>query len=112
MSLFFEDFLAGARFTSPARTFTEEDVGAFAALSGDIIRIHTDEEYARQTIFGRRIVHGAFVFSVATGLFTQTDLVNDTLLAFYAVEKLRFLKPVFIGETVQVEKQVIKTQEL
>ena len=112
MSLFFEDFSVGAKFVSGQRAILREDVAAFSALSGMFMRIHTDEEYARKTIFGRRIAQGAFVFSIATGLFTQMNLINDTLLAFYAVDKLRFVKPVFLGDTVQVEKQVVKVQEL
>jgi acyl dehydratase len=112
MSLFFEDFNPGAKFVSGGRLISAEDVAEFSALSGDVNRIHTDEDYARKTMFGRRIAQGAFVFSIATGLFTQMDLINDTLLAFYAVDKLRFRKPVFPGDTVQVEKQVIKVQEL
>lgn len=111
MSLFFEDFKIGAKFVSAGRFITGEDIAAFSALTGDVMRIHTDDEYAHQSIFGGRIAQGAFIFSIATGLFTQMNLINDALLAFYAVEKLRFVKPVLPGDAVQVEKQVIRLKE-
>ena len=82
VSLFFDDFSIGAKFQSGQRIVTGESVAAFSELTGDVVRIHTDEEFARTTPFGRRIAQGAFVFSIATGLFTQLNLINDTLLAF------------------------------
>ena len=110
MSLYFEDFTVGRDFTSRGRTITESDIVNFAGLSGDFIELHTNEEFARQAPFGRRIAHGALIFSISTGLITQMNLVNDTVLAFYGVDKLRFTKPVFIGDTVHVAKRVIETQ--
>ena len=84
---------------------------AFAGLSGDFIELHTNEEYARQSVFGTRIAPGALVFSIATGLAAQMELINDTVIAFYGIDKLRFTKPVFIGDTVRVEKRVVEKKE-
>src|SRR5690242_21421744 len=95
LSLYFEDFPVGAEHVTRGRTITEADIVNFAGLSGDFIELHTNEEYARQTPFGRRIAHGALVFSISTGLTTQMNLVNDTVLAFYGIDKLRFTNPVF-----------------
>ena len=106
MSLFFEDFEPGEVFESRGRTITETDVVQFAGLSGDLVELHTNEEYARRSPFGRRIAHGALVFSISTGLMTQMDLVRDTVVAFYGLDRLRFTKPVFIGDTVRVVKRV------
>jgi 3-hydroxybutyryl-CoA dehydratase len=111
VSLYFEDFTAGKDFTSRGRTITEADIVNFAGLSGDFIELHTNEEYARQSPFGRRIAHGALVFSISTGLMTQMNLINETVLAFYGVDKLRFTKPVFPGDTVHVVKRVIEAHE-
>ncbi len=63
---------------------------SFAGLSGDFVELHTNEEFARKSPFGRRIAHGALVFSISTGLMTQMNVINDTVLAFYGVDKLRF----------------------
>ena len=106
MSYYFEDFHVDSVFETRGRTITEADLVNFAGLSGDFIELHTNEEYARQSPFGRRIAHGALIFSISTGLMTQMNLVNDTVLAFYGVDKLRFTKPVFIGDTVRVTKRV------
>jgi len=106
VSYYFEDFHVDSVFETRGRTITEADLVNFAGLSGDFIELHTNEEYARQSPFGRRIAHGALIFSISTGLMTQMNLVNGTVLAFYGVDKLRFTKPVFIGDTVRVTKRV------
>lgn len=111
MSLYYEDFNPGMVFESRGRTITEADIVLFAGLSGDFIELHTNEEYARQSLFGRRIAHGALIFSVSTGLVAQLNLINDTVLAFYGVDKLRFTRPVFIGDTVRVQKKVLELQD-
>ena len=111
MSHYFEDFTVGATALSRGRTITEADIVAFAGLSGDFIELHTNEEYARQSFFGRRIAHGALIFSISTGLASQMSNIHDTVIAFYGIDKLRFTRPVFIGDTVRVQKKVIETQE-
>ena len=111
MSHYYEDFTVGGAFESRGRTVTEADIVNFAGLSGDFVELHTNEEFARKSPFGRRIAHGALVFSISTGLMTQMNLVNDTVLAFYGLDKLRFTAPVFIGDTVRVVKRVIELRE-
>ena len=111
MSHYYEDFTVGGAFESRGRTVTEADIVNFAGLSGDFVELHTNEEFARKSPFGRRVAHGALVFSISTGLMTQMNLVNDTVLAFYGLDKLRFTAPVFIGDTVRVVKRVIELRE-
>ncbi|MFN7993482.1 MAG: MaoC/PaaZ C-terminal domain-containing protein [Bryobacteraceae bacterium] len=111
MSHYYEDFAAGSVFESRGRTVTEADIVNFAGLSGDFVELHTNEEYARQSPFGRRIAHGALIFSISTGLMTQMNLINETVLAFYGMDKLRFTAPVFIGDTVRVVKSVVEMRE-
>jgi acyl dehydratase len=110
VSYYFEDFQVDSVFETRGRTVTEADIVNFAGLSGDFIELHTNEEYARQSPFGRRIAHGALVFSISTGLMTQMNLVNDTVLAFYGVDKLRFTNPVFAGDTLRVSKRVTEVR--
>ena len=107
MSLYFEDFSPGVEHTTRGRTITEADVVNFAGISGDFIELHTNEEYARQTPYKRRIAHGMLTLSISTGLMTQMNLITDTVVAFYGIDKLRFVKPVFIGDTIHVKKKVI-----
>jgi 3-hydroxybutyryl-CoA dehydratase len=112
VGLFFDDFELQRRFTSRGRTVTEADVVSFAALSGDYSELHTNEEYARQTPYGRRIAHGALVLSMSIGLTTRMNLTDDTILALWGIDDLRFLHPVFIGDTIQIVKRVIERREL
>ena len=109
MSLYFEDFIAGAEHVTRGRTITESDIMSFAGLSGDFTELHTNEEYARGGPFGRRIAHGLLTLSISSGLMVRTNLTADTVVAFYGIDKLRFVKPVFIGDTIHVKKTVVDT---
>jgi 3-hydroxybutyryl-CoA dehydratase len=111
VSRYFEDLEIGEIHASGARTITETDIVNFAGLSGDFTPLHLDEEFAKKTPFGRRVAHGALIFSISTGLVTQMNLLPDTLIAFYGIEKLRFTKPVFIGDTVHVIKKITEKLE-
>ena len=82
----------------------------FAGLSGDFVELHVSETYSAAGPFGKRIAHGALVFSISTGLSVQMNQIQDTVVAFYGVDKLRFTKPVFIGDTIHVAKKVIAKQ--
>jgi len=111
MGRFFEELEIGLSVETAGRTVTEADVMAFAGLTGDFTELHTNEEFARTTVFGRRIAHGALVFSIAVGLTTRTNLLDDTIAAFSRVDNLRFVKPVFIGDTIDVRKTVVAVEE-
>jgi len=105
MGKYFEDFETGNESISAGRTITEADIVNFAGLTGDWNEIHTNKELAARGPFGQRIAHGALVFSVATGLSVRMGKTNDTVLAFYGLDRLRFVKPVFIGDTIRVRQK-------
>ena len=111
MSQYFEDFVLDSISTSRSRTVTEADIVNFAGLSGDFIELHVSEAYAAKGPFGKRIAHGALVFSISTGLTVQTIKIDDTVIAFYGMDKLRFTRPVFIGDTIHVVKKVIAKEQ-
>lgn len=106
MSKYFEDFNVGDEFESPGRTVTEADIVNFAGLTGDWSELHVNSEFAKKGAFGRRIAHGALTFSISTGLTVRLGLIDDALIAFYGVDRLRFVHPVFIGDTIRVRKRV------
>jgi acyl dehydratase len=106
MGKYFEEFESGHESNSAGRTITETDIVNFAALTGDWNEIHTNKELAARGPFGQRIAHGALVFSVATGLSVRMGQTNDTVIAFYGLDRLRFVKPVFIGDTIRVRQRV------
>ena len=100
--LYFEEFQIGGELVSPARTITEADIVTFAGLSGDYTQLHTDEEFARKTPYGRRIAHGMLVLSIATGLAARLGFIEGTALAFRELS-WKFSLPVFIGDTIHVK---------
>ncbi|MBZ5607606.1 MAG: MaoC family dehydratase N-terminal domain-containing protein [Acidobacteriia bacterium] len=106
--MFYDDFKIGDSFVTRGRTVTEADIVAFAGLSGDFNSLHVDAEYGKTTPFGQRIAHGLLVLSISSGLTVQTGLTSDSIIAFYGIDKLRFVKPVFIGDTLTVSNRVIE----
>jgi 3-hydroxybutyryl-CoA dehydratase len=103
----FDEYQLDEILLTRSRTITEADIVNFAGLSGDFHELHMSEEYAQRGPFGRRIAHGALVFSISTGLMIQMG-ASENILAFYGLDKLRFVKPVFIGDTVHVKKRVVE----
>jgi acyl dehydratase len=100
---YYDDFQSGERILTRSRTVTEADIVMFAAFSGDWHPLHVDEEYARKGFFGERIAHGFLVLSVATGLMGLADMA---ILAFYGMDRVRFMAPTKIGDTLRAEMEV------
>ena len=84
----------------------------FANLSGDINRIYTDEEFSKAGPFGKRIAHGLLGLSLASGLAWQTGILDGTVIAFREVNEWKFVKPIFIGDKVRAELNVMETKAL
>lgn len=101
--LYFEDFQVGHRIATPGRTVTEADVVSFAGLSGDYEALHTNAVFAQSTPFGQRIAHGLLGLSMASGLAMRTGFLEGTVLAFREIKDWKFIRPVFIGDTIQVQ---------
>lgn len=110
--MYFEDFEIGQRLITAGRTVTESDVVAFAGLSGDFNQIHTDAEYSKSTPFGRRVAHGLLGLSIASGLAVQSGILEGTIIAFREISDWKFIKPIFIGDTVYVELSVKETKAI
>lgn len=102
----FEEFSIGEEYETPGRTITETDIVQFAGISGDCNPIHTDEEYAKKSFFGRRIAHGLLTLSIMTGLWMRLGIFEGTNIAFYGIDRLRFIKPVFIGDTIRARLKI------
>jgi oxepin-CoA hydrolase/3-oxo-5,6-dehydrosuberyl-CoA semialdehyde dehydrogenase len=97
---YFDDLAIGETLVTDKRTVTHDDVARFADLSGDHFYAHKDEG-GKQSIFERKVAHGYFVLSAAAGLFV--DPAPGPVLANYGLENLRFVKPVYPGDTIQVK---------
>jgi len=111
MGKYFEDFEVGEESMSAGRTVTETDIVNFAGITGDWNELHTNKELAERGMFGQRIAHGALVFSIATGLSVRMGQTADTVIAFYGLDRLRFVKPTFIGDTIKVKQKVESKNE-
>ena len=109
--LYFEQFKPGDEYDSPRRTITEADVVAFAGLSGDYNPLHTDEVFAKGTIFGERIAHGLLVLSISSGLNARTGILDGTAMAFLGIREWNFKKPVLFGDTIMVKTIVEDKRE-
>lgn len=108
--MYFEEFQAGQKVVTDARTISEHDILGFAGLSGDFNTIHTDAEFAKTTPFGQRVAHGLLVLSVVSGLAVRTGIVDGTVLAFREVSEWKFSRPVFIGDSIHAEIEVTETK--
>jgi 3-hydroxybutyryl-CoA dehydratase len=112
MGLYFEEFSVGQKFVTEKRTITEDDIMTFAALTGDTNRIHTDPEFSKTTMFGRQVAHGLLGLSIASGLAWQTGILDGTVMAFREVNEWKFIKPVFIGDTIYVTLEAKEVKAL
>ena len=100
----FDELKVGDTLFTHRRTVTEADVVNFAGISGDNFYAHMDDLAAQRSIFERRVAHGYFVLSAAAGLFV--DPGEGPVLANYGLESLRFVKPVYPGDTIRVRLTV------
>jgi acyl dehydratase len=104
---YFEDYVVGALRKTSGRTITETDVVIHAGHTGDYFPHHVDAEFARTTPFGQRIAHGTMTFAIGIGL--TASQINPVAFT-YGYERLRFPKPVFIGDTIHT-RVTVKSKE-
>lgn len=109
MSRTFEEFEVGARFPTYTRTITEGDLSLFCAFVGYHVPLFTDEEYARKTPYGGRIVPSAMIMAISTGM--TESLFRTTMVGLLAVDNARFYAPVRPGDTVRTEVEVLSKRE-
>lgn len=93
---YFEDYQMGAGRKTVGRTITETDFVVHAGHSGDFFPHHLDAEFCKTLPFGQRIAHGTMVFTIGVGL--TATIINPVAFS-YGYDRLRFVKPVFIGDT-------------
>lgn len=104
--LFFEDFTLGTSRETFGRTITEADVVIHAGQTGDFYPHHMDAEWCKSQPFGQRVAHGTLIFSVAVGM--TAGSVNPRAMS-YGYDRLRFVRPVFLNDTIHVR---VSTREV
>ncbi|WP_407177381.1 MaoC family dehydratase [Bradyrhizobium sp. STM 3562] len=101
--LFFEDYQTGSARRTLGRTITEADIVIHAGQTGDNFPHHMDAQWCATQDFKRRIAHGTLVFSVGIGMTAST--INPHAMS-YGYDRLRFVRPVFIGDTITVKATI------
>src|SRR5215211_6686712 len=96
-----------------SKTVSESDVYLFAGITGDFSGNHVNEEFMRSSMFGRRIAHGALLvgfMSTTSTLMIERSLERglDSTPVSLGYDRVRFLKPVFIGDTVTVRYEIVE----
>ena len=108
---YFEELAPGDVFRhQPGRTITEADNLFFSTMTMNPQPLHLDAEFAKGTEFGQRLVNSLFTLGVAIGL-SVGDTTLGTTVGNLGFEEVRFPKPVFIGDTLYSETEVISTRE-
>ena len=97
---YFEELQIGESLLTASKVIGEADVKAFGELTGDMFYMHFDDVAAKASAFGKRIAHGYLVLSDAAGLFVVAE--PGPVLANYGLDTLRFVKPVGLGDSIQV----------
>jgi len=105
---YFEDYEIGSSRLTSGRTITETDFIVHAGHTGDFFPHHMDAEYMKTTPFGQRIAHGTLVFSVGIGL--TASIINPVAFS-YGYDRLRFIKPVFIGDTIRTRTTITAKED-
>jgi acyl dehydratase len=105
---YFEDFVLEEKRTTYGRTVTETDIVIHAGQSGDFFPHHMDEAWCNTQPFKHRMAHGTLVFTIAVGL--TADFINTAAMT-YGYERLRFIKPVFINDTINVHVTIKDIKE-
>jgi len=106
--MFFEDFEAGSTRQTVGRTITEADVVLHAGQTGDFYPHHMDAEWCKTQPFGQRMAHGTLIFSVAVGM--TAGAINPRAMS-YGYDRLRFVKPVFLNDTIHVIVSIKEMRE-
>jgi acyl dehydratase len=110
--LYYDQFHVGQVFKHPIRrTITEADNVWFSAVTHNPSYLHLDEEYCRsETEFGQRLVNSCFTLALMVGI-SVGDTVLGTAVANLGWDEVRFPKPLFHGDTVRVESEVLEMRE-
>ena len=108
---YFDELEVGMKFKhSLGRTVTEMDNVLFSALTMNTQPLHLNEDFASKTEFGQRLVNGVFTLGLVVGL-TVADLTEGTIVANLGYDKVIHPNPVFHGDTIYAESEIIEKRE-
>ena len=109
--MYFDDLPVGKTIKHElGRTITEMDNTLFSMLTMNLQPLHTNEDFASKTEFGKRIVNGIFTLGVVVGI-TVNDITAGTIIANLGYENIKHPNPMFHGDTVYVETEIVGSRE-
>ncbi len=100
---YFEDYSLNFSRHTFGRTITEADIAIHAGQTGDFFPHHMDAEWCKTQDFGQRMAHGTLILSVAVGM--TAGAINPHAMS-YGYDRVRFIRPVFIGDTITVSATI------
>lgn len=103
--IYYEDYKIGDSRETFGRTITEADFVVHAGHTGDFFPHHMDAEWCATQDFGQRIAHGTMIFSIGIGM--TASVINPVAFS-YGYDKLRFVRPVHIGDTIRTKLEIIE----
>jgi acyl dehydratase len=104
----YDELAVGQRRVSRGRTITETDVVNFCMLTGNWLELHSNVEFAKHTLYGQRLVQGGLVFVIVNAML---GFDPELIEAFYGVDRLRFVKPTFINDTLHARSEIIRLKD-
>ena len=109
--LYFEEFSVGQTFDHPIRrTVTEADNVFFTTMTHNPAALHLDAEYMKDTEFGKPLVNSCLTLGFMVGI-SVNDTTHGTTVANLGWDEVRFPKPLFHGDTLRIETEVLETRE-
>ncbi|MBZ0284398.1 MAG: MaoC family dehydratase [Anaerolineae bacterium] len=108
---YYEELEVGMTFKHElGRTLTEMDNTLFSALTMNTQPLHLNEDFASKTQFGHRIINGIFTLGVVVGI-SVADLTQGTIVANLGYERINHPHPLFHGDTIYVETEILSKRE-
>ena len=109
--LYFEEFSVGQQFEHPIhRTITESDNVLITTMTHNPAALHLDAEYMKTTEFGRPLVNSCLTLAFMVGI-SVNDTTHGTTVANLGWDEVRFPKPLFHGDTIHIESEVLELRE-
>jgi len=107
---FYEDYVVGDEFATPAYTVHEQDVRRFADITGDHHRLHLDPEFGQASMFGERVAHGLLGLALVNGLAYGSGIDSDYVLAFLGLN-WTFSAPIRFGDALHAVIRIAEWRE-
>jgi acyl dehydratase len=111
MERYWEEYEIGERWATSGRTLSDADIKLFIGATDATHPAHVDAEYAKKHPFGAIVIPGSLTVGVVDGLVVQNLVGRKIQIGHYGYDRVRFLAPVFLGDTISVRAEVVEKRE-